>query len=648
MRPGDLSRRGSGRHWRLGRGLRFLRIGLVAGSVCLATGTASSRAVSDEVLLRDLAAAAGDAHHLAAQLAEEVPAERFAQLLAENPTLAAPALATLAEVIADRNGEPAQRLGGYLSAVARARSRALAAHAPWTDADLGSFLRLAVVEPSRFVSDEAFRQHILARLDGVLEPTAPRLLREETLTALDNLPGIDFGVSERLALAWDLALRVSTSRQADYSRVAPLRFGADDAPIAASLYSLPSSFFQPAAAERFLSAVRAAAPHRRLLVLADLPIRHALADRAAALGIDLLDTWGNHFSPWPRDPLSMTRSADHRLVILERPNLQHGREADRDMGRAIVDGLPVALDQRWGKSGGGRWTTAPIPFHNGQLLLRDDALWISLHSLEPRILTLLGLEKVPVASFAETAGVRRYLDAAKVAADELGRLTGRPVRFVHTLPRLVDAATDHALLGRIGGGAGYDLDSLLTLLPGSGQGTALVASVTAGGDLAAHSSLAELDGLASAYGLNRSGEPLREALVAAQHSARALALEGFLDLVATDLAREGFAVRRLPLLFVPTTLLPGSLTYPEFLLGWNNVVIEHRDGMLRAEGFAGLFVPGDVAAGLAFAAAGSHLDLFPPLIASVIANGGYRCASNQLREEDDAALRKAGGTARRR
>ncbi|HEX3553357.1 MAG TPA: hypothetical protein VIA62_09010 [Thermoanaerobaculia bacterium] len=37
---------------------------------------------------------------------------------------------------------------------------------------------------------------------------------------------------------------------------------------------------------------------------------------------------------------------------------------------------------------------------------------------------------------------------------------------------------------------------------------------------------------------------------------------------------------------------------------------------------------------LTFAGLGVHLDLFPPLVRSVILNGGYRCASNHLRAAD--------------
>src|SRR5260370_27565286 len=120
------------------------------------------------------------------------------------------------------------------------------------------------------------------------------------------------------------------------------------------------------------------------------------------------------------------------VVVLVDPNLQPGREEDRHRGAELVRRLPPELDRAWGKV---RWQVAPVPFHNGQVLLAGGAAWISLHTLELRTLALLGLDRVPVASFDTAAGIERYFAAAGRAADELARLLGRPVRFVHPLPR---------------------------------------------------------------------------------------------------------------------------------------------------------------------------------------------------------------------
>ncbi len=210
----------------------------------------------------------------------------------------------------------------------------------------------------------------------------------------------------------------------------------------------------------------------------------------------------------------------------------------------------------------------------------------------------------------------------KKAAAELEILYGRPVRFVHPL------SDDPGLMRLLGGGAGYDLDSIVTLLPGS---QALVADMTAGSELLAKLTPEDWKALRDGYGLEPKGEVLAQALTSAQ--AMAANLDGFLDLTAEHLAKQGMEVRRLPLLSVPVALLRNreGLTHREFLITWNNVVAETRDGKLRAEGFSSLIPTGDRLAREAFAAAGAHLDLVPPLVRSVILNGGYRCASNHVR-----------------
>jgi phage terminase Nu1 subunit (DNA packaging protein) len=206
--------------------------------------------------------------------------------------------------------------------------------------------------------------------------------------------------------------------------------------------------------------------------------------------------------------------------------------------------------------------------------------------------------------------------AAEKAAKELETLYGRPVRFVHPL-RSEDGPT---LMRRLGGGAGYDLDSIVTLLPGK---KALVADADAGRELLSKMTPEDWKSLRGGYGLQTTADALTPSAD----------LDVFLDLVADHLRKEGMEVRRLPLLTVPVALLRNreGLTHDEFLITWNNVVAETRAGRLRAEGFASLIPAGDRMAREAFAAAGAQLDLLPPLIRSVILNGGYRCASNHVR-----------------
>ena len=113
-----------------------------------------------------------------------------------------------------------------------------------------------------------------------------------------------------------------------------------------------------------------------------------------------------------------------------------------------------------------------------------------------------------------------------------------------------------------------------------------------------------------------------------------MALGSFLDLVADHLAQEGLKVHRLPLLLIPIKLLldPARYRDEDFLLSWNNVVVERRGAVLRAEGFSSLLPRGDEEAKTIFERAGLQLSLLPPLVESVRRNGGYRCASNHVRQ----------------
>jgi len=346
--------------------------------------------------------------------------------------------------------------------------------------------------------------------------------------------------------------------------------------------------------------------------------------------VRLLPASRDDFSPWPRDPFSLARDPAGGVLVVTRPNVQPRRAADAAMADALVRALPPDLASRWG---GVRLTTAAVPFHNGQVLLADGAAWITIHSLEPAILGRLGLARVPVEEFGASAGIDRYLAAARAAAEDLGRLYGRSVRFVHPLPET--GATDARVetMRALGGGAGFDLDSIVTLTPGPGSRHALVGDVAAGARWIARAGDRDLERLRSAFAFAPPAAALGPSLAAAQEEPRAAGLGAFLDLVAGELARDGFEVARLPLLLVPTRLLadPGAPGAPDFVLGWNNVVFDEAPTGLHAEGFSSLVASGDALAVRAYAVAGVKLDLLPPLVWSVIRGGGYRCASNELR-----------------
>jgi hypothetical protein len=198
-------------------------------------------------------------------------------------------------------------------------------------------------------------------------------------------------------------------------------------------------------------------------------------------------------------------------------------------------------------------------------------------------------------------------------------------------------------MGRIGGGAGYDLDSVVTLLPGPGAGSgpgslqALVADLDEGRSLLAELPPADWSALAATYGLAPPAvagpAALPDLLAGAQGTPRAAALDAFLDLLAEHLAGSGVPVRRLPLVLVPVALLQDRerFDHDQFLVGWNNVVPDARPDGLRAEGFASGIPTADERARAAYRAAAVELELLPPLLWSVVSNGGYRCASNEIR-----------------
>lgn len=555
----------------------------------------------------------------------QVPAAELAVRIERDPAAAAEALKALGRSLTGEDRALAAEAERSLLAAARERGRTLAQRGTWSRTDVLGLLTLQLVDPERFVADAAFRARVLSLLPRALDSAVPAGLRDDLLAGLNEVRGFDFAASEDVERAWGAVPRRSAERRVPYGGVS---FDSDvEGSLAASVYSLPSFFFTAGEAGAFLTAVRRADADRTLVVLTDGPLHAAL--RSKDLGLRLLDTHGRPYSPWPRDPFSLVHRSGGGVAVLVRPNAQPGREEDAHLGPELVQSLPEEIDRAWGGAQGVTWSTAPTPFHNGQVLLTRDAAWLTLHALEPRVLSLLGTGRVPVESFGTAAGIDRYIETVRRAAAELESLYGRPVRFVHPLP--APGAGDAALMRRLGGGAGYDLDSIVTLLPqGKGRLAALVADVSAGRGLLAAAAREELEGLRRGYGLETAA-----GLTAAQEGPAAAGLDAFLDLTAAHLAAEGLEVRRLPLLLVPVALLRdrAGLTHGEFLLTWNNTVVESRDGKVRAEGFSSLLPSGDREAVRAFAALGARLDLFPPLVRSVVLNGGYRCASNHVRNK---------------
>jgi hypothetical protein len=497
---------------------------------------------------------------------------------------------------------------------------------PWTGADVVAFLELLLVEPKRFRNDAAFRDVVMRGLPEALDPTVPVELRDRLLRYLGPLLGVDFAVSETIETAWGAAPRASLERRAadgaDLGRVIDDGSGR----VEASIFSLSSALFDTPTALAFLEGVRAAAPDRAIVVLVDPVLEAELASSVGPLGIELIGIDGQSYSVWPRDPFSFLRRPDGGVALLLRPDRQPTRESDREMALELIQGLPESLDRKWKRP---VWREAGVAFHNGQYLLTPDELWTTSHAVGPRIKELLDDPEVDLRT---TDGWNRYVAAARRASDEIGALYGRRVHFVHPLEPREGEPPAPEFVRALGGGMGYDLDSVLTLLPDGDGVEFLLGDLSAGAALLGRVSREELDRFAAAYGLAARGDALRASLIGAQSAGAAAGLQRFLRQVDDHLRAGSQTVRRLPLILVPDDLIAGDGTVRRpFLVGWNNVVLDISDDERRAEGFSSGLPTGDALATDAFAKRGWVLLLLPPLIDSVTRGGGYRCVSQHLR-----------------
>ena len=580
-----------------------------------------------------------EAQQLAAHLVAEVPVQRLARAFRDDPELVAQSLEALATALATEavpEDGSATATAHYLAALGRQVGRDLASDGPpWSDDGLDLWLTVLLVHPARFVDQLEFRGRVGTILPKTLAPGVPAELRDRLLEELNRVRGFDFELSERVELAWGAARRSSAAREATPEAEGAVVLGSvvlgAEGPLQATLLSLPSWDVGAEASEAFLAALEALTAGRRdLLVVGDERGLERLARRPRGARTHLLPSHGRNYSLWPRDPLLFARRSDGGVLILGRPNPQPGREDDDQLGRELIQQLPEDLDRRWGMPS---WATAQVPFHHGQLLTTDDAVWISLHSLELAILERLGVDRVPVSSFGTVEGVHRYLAAAHIEAERLAALFRRPVRFVHELPTEGNASVRQRVMARLGGGAGFDLDSLVTLLPGP-SATALVADLDLGLELLRPLPESDHRALGETYGLRVPVRELIERLGEERRGPRASGLDAFLEATASHLLTQGWRVERLPLLLVPTSFLAGggkTHEHRHFLIGWNNVVLESRAEGRRAEGFASGMPSADAAVVRVFEQLGVRLDLMPPLVSSIVRNGGYRCATNHLR-----------------
>jgi hypothetical protein len=550
------------------------------------------------------------AEPFARELIARVPPAAFDDVAHANPDLVPAIFRNLGTALLSHDAQLQTSVTRYAKALVREHAARMPRN--FSDDDLHMLVAFQVLDPLRYGEDEKYRRTVDVILPASLSPSLPEALRRADINELNRVAPINFETAEALAVSAGL---IRPSKRSFVAKSTATITTAGNEPIEASIYSINSRFVKPDEANRFLTAVRAAAPQRRIVVIGDEAMQSALQKDLVALRIDFIDNLNRPLTPWPRDPFSIARAANGGLIFINRPNMQRNREEDATMVRVLFNGLPKSLEDRWKP----RWTTGATSFHNGQILLTPKTVWISMHSVEFRALELLGIDHVPVEQFESAEGIARYTDAVQRAANELSKLYNRPVRFVHELPHTPQQ------IETLGGGAGFDLDSIVTLLPhADGSIDALVGDVALGAKLAASAN--EWQQLEKTYALAPN---THDAVLNFQNDPSSIGLQRFLNGCANDLAKNGMRVRRLPLLMIPTSLLVDEdrPETPYFLVTANNVVLERN----RAEGFASGLPAVDSAARSTFKSAGYDLTLFPPLPRSVVLNGGYRCASNEVR-----------------
>src|SRR5207248_2207664 len=138
--------------------------------------------------------------------------------------------------------------------------------------DLHMLVAFQVLDPLRYGEDEEFRRAVDTMLPASLTPSLPEPLRRADVNELNRVAPISFDAAEALAVSAGL-VRPSSSRFINSTATIAT---AGNEPIEASIYSINSRFVKPDEAKRFLAAVRAAAPQRRIIVIGDEVMKSAL------------------------------------------------------------------------------------------------------------------------------------------------------------------------------------------------------------------------------------------------------------------------------------------------------------------------------------------------------------------------------------
>ena len=467
-------------------------------------------------------------------------------------------------------------------------------------------------------------------LETVAEPLGTggiaRRTRHAEVLARTLSPSYDW--LERLLVAWGLIDRGTSFLETTVTEVDRIQPNGLSR-IQATVISAPTGRVRVDEVVELIEDLTEWDAERQVIVVADGSNYERLVACCSSDHVAVRPSFGRPFSPWPRDAMTFARSGDGSPLLMMRPNVVPGRELDALMGRSLLQfgDLERVASQPV------RWLTSPVPFHNGQILFTPGETWVSIHSLERRALEILGLDAIPAASFSSQTGLETYLDAVRRAAGEYEVLFSQPVGLVHPLPTPGPADKRETEMWRLAGGAGWDLDSLVTILPRVGDlPTTLVGSTGLGQAMLASTSDQDLRAWLDVLHLKgASVEEARAALSAPLD--RRSSLQQFLDVTAEHLSSAGHEVVRVPALVLPQSLAPTLKS--DVLIGVHNVVLERGLRGPRAEGFRSGLSPLDRMAGEIFRAAGYELRLLQPISDSMLLNAGYRCSTNHLRSSEE-------------
>jgi len=526
-----------------------------------------------------------------------------------------------------------QRVLDFLAEASRARAMRLqAAQGTWGEAQTNAFLTLAFIDPPRFFQgNSAFQAIVAEHLKHVLDESISIDTRIAVFNVVQQLPKLPLKDIEAVKVAWGLASRTSDSLKIAYRSGEWQATDDAESPILSTLFCFPSRFFDPLQATNVLRSISEKNPARKILVMSDQVDALRLAyDVTSITWVPVAD---HKLSPWLRDPLLAMRNKAGAFCFLTRPNLQQGREDDSSMVRWIASNTPESFVRSLGKM---QWAESPVNFHGGNMLFTHDRVWLSVHSLQERVLQILGWKTIETERLSKPDILKQFEQAVETARNDVEMICGKKAYFVHPWP------VPFELMESIAGGNDIDLDTVLTLLPQDNGITAMAGNLRMGRSHIERLSAEELSAFGQAFSMSESTDNLRKMLLLYQDSLRATALSRFLDLCTKHLEQMGISTVQTPLFLVPTELIAGRSKYAKevphkhFPIGFCNVVA-HRNsqGERVAEGYSSFLPSLEETATALYQQIGYRLDLYPALAESIAFEGGYRCSTQEIRENPE-------------